>query len=124
MTPTQECIPNIDVKETLAAAVASPKCIYTILESIRQEKENVPIEVPPEDSFDLMLYVAQNREDIYFLFVDKREYTPEKLLPFIKMSTDIQKKILYRCFFVYWLYFKFGGVSMPEFPLKFQNQSL
>lgn len=119
MNPTQDCIPKIDVRETLSAALTDPECIYTILEAIRQENENVPIEVPPENLFDLMIYVAQ-REDVYFKWAIPSENTPEKLMPFVKIPKSLQQKILYRSFFVYQLYFKFGG-DFVEFPLKFED---
>lgn len=118
MNPTSECISKIDVRETLSAVLGDPQCVFTILEATQQEDKNLPIEVPPEDPFDLMIYAA-NRNTLFHCAY-KSENTPERLMSFVKLPRSLQQKILYRCVFVYRLYFKLGS-KVLEFPLKLED---
>jgi hypothetical protein len=87
----EDQINGIDVKKTIAAILQlqNPKEIFSVVLATEKELKEDPIELPPEDSWELMFYYAKQGEHPR---PKKEEYPPEKLLNFIKLSEDLQKK--------------------------------
>lgn len=113
-------IENIDVKKTFEKILNNPEEIYTVLIATEQELKGEPVEIPPEDKFDLLIYAAK-QETLCFT-VNPDTYTYDKLLNFAKLPQATQKKIFFRAYHLYRKYFSIGN-AVEKFSLHFLGES-
>jgi len=110
-------IQKINVKETLKIVLEDQKDIESVLIAQEQELRGERIDYPPEDNWDLLIYVAER--GLMFTYRMWNHKTPEKLMSFVKLPKELQQRILYRAFYVYRKFYTVntGGRS---FPLRFE----
>ncbi len=114
-------IENIDVRKTFEKILNTPEEIYSVLIATEQELKGEPVEIPPEDNFDLLIYSAQ--KDILIFTVNPDTYTFDKLHAFAKLPQATQKKILFRAYHLYRLYFTSCNMG-KNLSLHFLDESL
>lgn len=114
-------IENIDVKKTFEKILNTPEEIYIVLIATEKELKGEPVEIPPEDDFELLIYAA--KQNTLFFTVNPDTYTFDKLYAFAKLPQATQKKILFRAYHLYRKYFTIGN-AVKKLSLHFLNESL
>lgn len=108
-------IHNIDVKETFSKVVNSCDAINAVLKAMKQLEMGLPLEIPPEDEWELLIYSAE--QNTYVYTVDPELNTFDKLLGFARLPKEEQQQIFYRAYYVYRKFFAISDYAI-NFPLK------